>query len=263
MGPLHWKSWAAGVLLAVGGLASQASTKETHASFLARRGEIGVAAGGCYHAVRDELLSQEKYTGGAWWYAISWRARNGMPRAGLCLDVATGVVSNYGVSAQVLTGTLRLAWVYPVRQWRPFGRRTQFLLGPSTGLVLYSRVQRIARGGASFFDAYSAAALVLVGPSLAFHSQLTDHLRMEARSEVSLLAVGGKLIDLRESKSSLVRPLAPWQALFTLSEVNLLCPLWGPVNARAGYRLSLLRLSAWDYLLLAADTIYLGIVVAL
>ncbi|MBC7188232.1 MAG: hypothetical protein H5U38_14505 [Calditrichaeota bacterium] len=225
--------------------------------------ELSVAVGGSHHAVRDELISRQKYAGGSWWWAIGWQNGNGRSSSVFTLDLAAGNVSNHSVSAQLLAGSLRLAWTYPLGQCSLLGQQLLFCLGPSSGLTLYSRTQNIARGGATFFDAYSLAGLIVLGPRCDLSYRPRERLRADLTLDANALALGGKLIDLREDKSSMVKILAPWQGFDAVGEMALSYLLAPRLVVRAGYRLHVLRLSAWDFLLLATDTVYCGIGVRL
>lgn len=240
-------------------LGAQTGTLSNHAGHR----ELSMAVGGSHHAVRDELISRQKYAGGSWWWAIGWWNWNGARSSMLTLDLAAGNVTNHSVSAQLLAGSLRLAWTYPLGQCSVLGQQLLFCLGPSSGLTLYSRTQNIARGGATFFDAYSFAALLVLGPRCDLHYRPRERLRADVTLDANALAVGGKLLDLREDKSSMAKILAPWQGLDAVGEMALSYLLAPWLVVRVGYRLHMLRLGAWDLLFLATDAVYCGIGVRL
>jgi hypothetical protein len=82
---------------------------------------------------------------------------------------------------------------------------------------------------------------------------------MNAAVALTLISIGGKMVDLREDRSAMVKVLPPWQGLDGNAEIALRYTLCRHFILRGGYHFSLLRLSAWDCLLLAIDTVYYGL----
>ncbi len=225
---------------------------------------LSLLYGSAHFAVRDRFLSQQKYSGGGQSLQIGWYELNEKRgfRLRLSLDRSASL-RNFHISARLLRADLQLHYLYPIGAPLLFGRKLQLFLGPQAEISFYYRSQNIARGGAAVLDALSVAGLLSVGAGIEARLAFTDRLQLRGIARSSLLSLTGKLIDPTGDREEFAKVLTPFGALHWLSALDAEYLLLHRLSLWLGYRLDVLRISAWDELLSAGDTFFLTVQVRL
>ena len=135
---------------------------------------ISIRGGLGHLAIRDQYISDEKYSGTLPSFGVSWLRgdTSSAYRLGFNYDGSSDIRNN-NVSAQVVQSRLDLDFLHSIGKFRLFSHDVFAYIGPSTETFLYYRQQRIASGGNAFFNAYSVAlffSLSAIGRMLVFTS---------------------------------------------------------------------------------------------
>jgi hypothetical protein len=222
-----------------------------------------LCTGGYSHlAVKDQYLSEEKYSGAACTFALGWLQgdTSSANRLGLSLTNATGIRNN-NVSAQVLLGSLAFDLLYPVGSFRFLVREFYVAIGPSAEISLYYRQQHIASGGNAMFNAYSFALLFSIGGNATVVVPLSSDLAVEGSARLALLSLAGRLADLHDNNASFFKPVTVFSGLWGVSEVLFRYDVNEYLSVKVGYRFDIRQSCSWDYLIAASDNALLSLVI--
>lgn len=225
---------------------------------------ISLTFGYGHHAVKDEFISQEKYSGNSVSFSIDWTKFHSSYHFHLWFYfINAATIENYNVSAKMTTSNLALAYLYPIGKTMIFDKPLYISVGPVTELSLYYRIQNIARGGTAIFDAYSVATLISLSGSLNVIYPVHQRFRLEAFLQSSLISIGGKYIDPRDKNNSPVKILTFIKGQDLKFNISVRYHVSKRLSLKGGYRFNLFRITAWDYLIVVSDNAYLSIMVAL
>ncbi len=203
-------------------------------------------------AVKDEFISQEKYTGTSPSFLLDWTGMYDSSGFHLSFGIISSAkVNNYNVSAEVTEAALNLAYVYPIGNIKLFNREIKLFLGPSPELFFHFRTEDIAKG--AVFDAYSAAFLFSAGARLDMIMPVNKAWQLEGDIYSSLLSLGGKFINPLDHNTSMMKILTMFTGMSSYIEAAARYNLMKNISLRAGYKFSFVRISAWDYFISAKD----------
>lgn len=221
---------------------------------------ISMKFGYGYHAVQDEFISKEKYSGNSSWLSIDWSKIHGATGFHLWLDVVKSAnITNYNISAQLTTFEMSLAYLYQIGNLTLFDKPFNILAGPAPEFFCYYRAQNIARGGAAILDAFSIAALLSLSLRLNFIYLIQNRLCLESSLQSNVISLGGKFVDPRDKDDSFLKVLTLMQTLNMASDISVSYSLSNRLALEGGYKFTLLRIKAWDDLLAASDIVYFGV----
>lgn len=225
---------------------------------------ISVKFGYGYHAVQDEFISKEKYSGNSSWLSIDWSKINGATGFHLWLDVVNSAnITNYSISAQLTTFEMSVAYLYQIGKVTLFDKPFNILAGPAPEFFCYYRAQNIARGGAAILDAFSLAGLLSLSLRLNFIYPIQNRLRLESSIQSNVISLAGKFIDPRDKDDSFLKVLTLLKALNVANDISVSYCLSHRLAFEGGYKFTLLRIKAWDDLLAASDIVYFGVMLRL
>ena len=225
---------------------------------------ISLTSGYGHHAVKDEFISQQKYSGNLVSFSIDWYKFHSSYQFHLWFYfVNSATIENYNVSANMTTSNLALAYLYPIGTMMIFDKPLYISAGPVTELSLYYRIQNIARGGTAIFDAYSAATLISLSASLNVTYPVLQRMWLEAFMQSSLISLGGKYIDPIEKNNSPVKILTLIKAQDLKFDASIRYHVSKRFSLKGGYRFNLFRITAWDHLIVVSDNAYVSILVAI
>ena len=221
---------------------------------------LSIKSGLSFSAVKDEFISNEKYSGFSINYLISWTKYHESYLYDLQMEAIAGAeVKNNNVSAKVTDFNLSLAYCYPIGSIDLFGKRMNLFLGPYPELYLHFRSQNIASGGTAIIDAYSVAFLFSLGAKVIANLPLNNNFLLSGELSSSLLSLGGKFIDPRDKQNSMMKLLTVFSGMRLSSQYSINYKISDFLSAGAGYRFNVVRISAWDSFLFSSDNFFLSI----
>ncbi|MBN1782429.1 hypothetical protein JW948_14940 [bacterium] len=213
---------------------------------------LGYGAG--LAAVKDEYISKEKYSGGLPVFQAQF-ARQHDPYiyfTGLSFRSAADL-KNHHVSTKIIEFTLNQGFLYPLRDYRLFSRQVHVYMGPMTELFAFVNDQEVAVRG--FDYSLSVAALISLGLNTVFVCPLSKRFHAEGGLEFGILSLGLRMVDLEETDVSPVKLLTLFSGTNGTVSLGVRYFISGRLSAKADYMFGLTRISAWDPLLIAHDTI--------
>ncbi len=223
---------------------------------------ITVNAGFNLLAIKDEFISQEKYTGSSPSFLLDWTRMHDSSGFHLSFDIISSAkVKDYNVSANITEAALNLSYVYPIGNIKIFNKDIKLYLGPAPELLFHFRTENIARG--AIFEAYSVAFLFSAGVRLDMIMPVNKNWQLEGDIYSSLLSLGGKFIDPQNNNTSMIKILTVFTGMSSVVEAAARYNLMKSISLRAGYRLSVVRITAWDYLISAKDDFNLSLTYSL
>ncbi len=223
---------------------------------------LTVNAGISLLAIKDEFISNEKYTGHSLSFLLDWTRISNSSGFHLSFGVISSAkVNNYNVSACITEAALNLSYVYPIGDIKIFNYNAKIYLGPAPELFFHFRTQDIARG--AIIDAYSAAFLFSAGARLDMIMPINDKWQVEGNIYSSLLSLGGKFIDPRDNNTSMMKILTAFTGISSYLNLAIRFSLIKDISLKAGCKFSFVRISAWDYFISAKDDFNLSLTYSL
>lgn len=223
---------------------------------------ISIRGGLGHLAIRDQYISDEKYSGTLTSFGVSWLRgdTSSAYRLGFNYDGSSDIRNN-NVSAQVVQSRLDLDFLHSIGKFRLFSHDVFAYIGPSTETFLYYRQQRIASGGNAFFNAYSVALFFSLSANSTLAVPLSTDASVETSARLALFSIGGRLADLHDQSASFVKLVSALSGLRGQIEFLLNYDLSDHVRLKSGYRLEICQSSSWNYLLSASDNVVLIVTV--
>lgn len=209
-------------------------------------------------AVKDEAISNERYTGYSPSFLLSWSRISNSSGFHLSFGILNAAkVNNYNVSANITEAALNLSYVYPIGDIKIFNDIAKLFLGPAPELFIHFRTQNIARG--AIFDAYSAVFLFSIGARFDIIMPISDKWQLEGNIYSSVLSLGGKLINPQNNNTSLIKILTAIAGNSSQTSLAIRYNLIKNISLKAGYNFNFIRISAWDYFISAKDDFNLSL----
>lgn len=207
-------------------------------------------------AIRDQYISDEKYSGTSTSLSLSWLRGDTTSAYRLGFNyVNSSTIKNYNVSAQVMQAGLNLDFLYSVGRFQLLGHQVFAYIGPSAEIFLYYRQQNIASGGNAFFNAYSFALFFSLSANSTLVVPLSSHFALENSERIAVVSFAGRLPDLHDKNASFFKPLTILEGLRGYTEFLLRYELSDLILLKTGYRFEICQSSSWDYLISASDNI--------
>jgi len=215
---------------------------------------IALHGGLGYFAVRDEFISNEKYSGSLPLFAASWsRLHDTYGYRLTCVYQFTQSLKNNNVSAEINQFSLGFDFLYPVGETSLFTKKVFILLGPSSELFIHFRRQNIAGSIESTLNAYSFALMISGGLRSEAYCLINSDLQLQSSASLSILSFGGRMVNPTKSDESFIKLLSVWNGLRASAELGVRYRITSSMTGTLGYRLEITRLSAWDNFLTGAD----------
>lgn len=214
-----------------------------------------------YASIRDEFISKERYSGLLPSLSVRWSRFDEKNAWSLGLGYSRSTrIKNHNVSAEIAQFCLDLDILYPVGRPVLFSRDLSVYLGPSSELFLHVRRQNIAGGGLALFDAYSFASLFSLAVKTQVIYPVRPRLQLVGSVRLTVVSLGARIVDPnREDKASPVKLLTPASGLNGSGDLVLGYMFLRRLSVAVGYRLQVMRITAWDPILSATDTLIAGL----
>ncbi len=223
---------------------------------------ISIRGGLGHLAIKDEYISEEKYSGTLGSFSLSWLQGDSTSAYRLGFDYSgSSAIRNNNVSAQVSQAALNLDFLRSVGSFPLLGRDVFAYVGPSADLFLYYRQQHIANGGNASFNAYSFAMFFSLDVNSTLVMPLSSGFSAETSARLSLLSMGGRLADMHDNNVRFFKLVSILSGLRGHTELLLRYDLSDIFLLKAGYRFEICQSSTWSYLLSASDNLVLIVTV--
>jgi len=223
---------------------------------------ISIRGGLGHLAIRDQYISDEKYSGTLPSFGLSWLRSDTSSAYRLGMDYqSSSTIRNNNVSAQVTQTVLDLDFLHAVGRFSVLAHDVFPYVGPSAEIYLYSRQQHIANGGNALFNAYSFAMFFSLDVNSTLVVPLSSEFSAEVSARLALLAIGGRLVDFHDENARFFKLVSVFSGLRGQTELLLSYALTDVCLLKAGYRFAICQSSSWDYLLSASDNIVLSVTV--
>jgi hypothetical protein len=216
---------------------------------------LSLHGGAGYFAVRDEFISNEKYSGTISSFAASWsRLHESYGFRIQCQYQFSSNLKNYNVSAELTQFSLNLDFLYPIGNTQLLSRNIYFYLGPTSELFIHFRRQNIAGSGGSVLNAYSFVMLISGGVKSEAYCPITSSFQLETAAQLSLLSFSGRIVNPVKSDESFFKLLTALNGLNTKGEVRTRYSFSDAWSIAIGYRLEVTRVSTWDYFISSCES---------
>jgi len=142
-------------------------------------------------AVRDKAISDERYSGSPSYFSIDWnhfRQNRGF-HLGFVFQEGSDI-ANGNLSATVTLVSLEFDFLYSLKPFTLFKKRTLIYLGVSTGTDIYFRQQNIASKGGSADDSNSIYWALPFGLISKMFIPISQKVSFEVKGKLNLFSFG-------------------------------------------------------------------------
>jgi hypothetical protein len=209
-------------------------------------------------SVRDENISNQRYSGTLPDVAVSWARDHGRYVYSAAMDFRfSDSISNNSVSSEITRFSLEQAFLYPLKPGKALGRDLFLFLGPASGLNLFLNEQHVAVDALGF--ATSVSGLIFLGAQGDALMPLSERVTAHGTLRMSVLALGFRGVDDEIDDESPAKPVTLLSGADVSLQLGARYRLSGRLSFRLAYLFQLHRVTAWRTLLSASDSITGGL----
>jgi hypothetical protein len=212
------------------------------------------------YAVKDEYISQEKYSGTIPYYTVEWirfKNKNGYRLAYEYWNSTN--ISNNNISANAQQFNFNQDFFYPVGNFSLFSKDVYAYLGPSAQLFYYEIYYRFVTPG-TFISPTTYGLLGSLGINTEFICHLGNKLKVECFLRSNLVSITHKKIDKDVYAND---PSPALLTLFTANrfdfDLSLRYYLLNRISLALGYKFDLSRINKWDPYIAASNNIIVSL----
>ena len=219
---------------------------------------LTVAYGLGAYGVRDEAISKQRYEGTLPYLGVSWARGHQRYVYQLGMEIRrSDAIRNHSVGTTIIRFALGQAFLYPVASSTAWGRDLGLFLGPTTELALFLNEQHIAVDALGFAE--SVTGLVSLGVRADAVLSASRRITTLASLRTSVLSLGIHAVDDEVDDASPAKLLVPPAGINASLEMGAIYRATGRLSFRLAYLFQLGRVSAWDPLLDASDSVVGGL----
>lgn len=225
---------------------------------------ISIGYGQGLYSVKDEYVSNEKYSGTIPYYSVEWmrfKNKNGY-RLKFEYWKTTGI-SNNNIKAEAQQVSFNQDFIYPIGKFSLFSRNVYAYLGPSVQLFYYEIYYHFVRPG-TFISPAANGIIGSLGVNTEFIYRVNKKINIEAFLRSNLFSFSSKAMDNQEQSNDLGSTLL---SVFTASKSDLDLSvryyLFNRISLSLSYKFDLSRINKWDPYIAASDNIILSFTVKL
>jgi len=210
------------------------------------------------YSIKDEYISNEKYSGYLPYLSIGWARKHN--KYTYLLEMAyrnSNSITNYNVSTKITQGILNQGFLYPLKSKELFQNDLYLWLGPSTEFFIFFNDQNVAVSG--FDYAQSVAILASLGLNVDAIYPVNLNFQLESSLKLSLMSFGFRLVDTDEGDEPMEKFLTLFSGMNSSLDLGARYHLINHLSLKIAYRFELTRVSAWDPLLAASDNLILSL----
>jgi hypothetical protein len=220
---------------------------------------ISVGYGQGLYSVKDEYISDEKYSGTLPYYNIEWiRFHN---KNGYRLEFeyrSSANIKNNNISAEVKQFAFNQDFFYPVGSFSLFSKNIYVFLGPSLQYFYYEINYNFVNPG-TFIIPKSFGNIGSLGINADFVYQINTKLTIDGFLRSNLISVSGKIIDEQVYHESSPRFLTVFTATKFDFDFSIRYYLVYRISISIGYKFDLSRINKWDTYIAASDNVIISL----
>ena len=210
-----------------------------------------------YFSIRDNYISEQKYSGKLPYYSISWARKHKKYVYTLELAYRSADVKNNNVNTSITQFTLNQGFIYSIAKTAIFNKDLLFWLGPSTEIFYINNNPDFAISGFEYTQSY--AELVSLGlNAVAIYSILPDF-NIESSVKITALSLGIRTVDMEEDDASPAKLFTLFSGLNSSFNIGVRYYFFNHLSAVCKYKFECTHISSWDPLLSASDNIVIGV----
>jgi len=219
---------------------------------------ITITGGIGSYAVRDEYISEEKYSGSMPILGVGWSRPHGNHSYFLMFRYRnSSEIENYTIKTNINQVLLSQGFLYPLTKTTLFSRELFVHLGPTTDIYFFYNKPKIAVSG--FDYAQSFALLLSAGIRSEAILPLNRSFSVEGTLQFNILSMGGRMVDDEEEDVSPVKPLTLFAGTHGFFDMGIRYHVSRRLSAKIFLHTHLTRISAWEPLLSSSESIVFGI----
>jgi len=219
---------------------------------------ISVGYGQGLYSVKDEYISEEKYSGTIPYLSVGWARKHNKYLYRLEFEYrSSDEIKNYNISTNITQVTLNQGFLYPLKKRELFNKDLDLWIGPSTEFFFFYNKPNIAVLG--FDYSQSIAALFSAGISIAGNYSLNSKFQIESLISTSVVSLGFRMVDMEEDDQSPVKLLTLFSGLNSSFDLGIRYYVLNNLSIKAGYKFELFRISAWNPLISTSDNLLIGL----
>lgn len=225
---------------------------------------LGVGGGIGYLAIRDEYISDQKYSGTIPFYAISWSRFHETYAFRLDFEYQyTPNLRNNNVSAQIYQVRIGLDYLYSISDISILSHNVSVFLGPTCQLFQHSRYENIAvltTGDTRYVN--SSAFLLSGGIRAEGFYPFAKGLEARIMAQTSIISFANRPVG-SDNGGPNARILTLPNLIDADGGIGIDWKIIGPLSAMAEYRFDLVRITSWDFFISGDDNFILSLKYAL
>ena len=221
---------------------------------------ISVGYGQGLYSVKDEYISEEKYSGTLPYLNIEWvrfHNKNGY-RLEFEYRNSTNITNN-NMSAEAKQIAFNQDFIYPVSHFSLFSKDVYAYLGPSVQVFYYDINYNFVTPG-TFITPKTYGLIFSLGINTEFIYQVNRKLSIEGFLRSNLLSLSGKDVDPaiydNDSPPGLLTVITVTKFDFDLS---IRYYLVNRISISLGYKFDLSRIDKWDPYIAASDNLIISL----
>ena len=216
---------------------------------------VYVKSGFGYYAIRDEVISKEKYQGTVVPFELIWKQQRenyDWQFSGFYQQGST--IKNYNVACDIRVMQLSWDYLYTVSRGTLFSKQLNLEVGPSPEIFVHFRQQDIVE---TRTELYSFASLISMAANARADYTISNKIGLDIFARLSLLSVGLRMVDFEKSDEKFMKPLTALKGLNYNQGISLNYSIFSGLALSATYQLNITRISAWEYFISSNDNFLL------
>jgi hypothetical protein len=210
------------------------------------------------YAVKDEYISDQKYTGNLPYFSLNWSRFNDGHGYMLGIESRSSTeLFNNNVVCKLTQNILKQDYFYSFGSFDLFKNKVHTYLGPSVNILLYTLNYDF--GTYNHVTTESNGTIVSLGFNTQFISKVTEKISAESALHMSLVSIGSKAFqsykyDEPESKLLLVP-----KALNTVIDVGFRYYIFSSLSAKVAYKLQIYQINEWDPMIACSNNLIFSV----
>ncbi len=221
---------------------------------------IFIGYGQGLYSVKDEYISEEKYSGTIPYFSLEWvRFQN---KNGYRLKFEywkTTDISNNKISAETQQVIFSQDFIYPIGNFSLFSRNVYAYLGPSVQIFYYEIYYHFVRPG-TFISPGTNGVMGSLGVNTEFIYPVNNKLKVEAFLRSNLISFSGKEVDEQKyADASSPALLSVFTATKFDFDLSVRYYFFNRISISLAYKFDLSRINKWDPYIAASDNIIISL----